>query len=495
MYFQIFDAMKNLLNLNTLFFMLVGTIFGTIIGILPGLSSTMGVALLIPFTFKIDPAAGLCMLGAVYCSSVYGGSITAILINTPGTTASIATAWDGYELTKKGLGGEAIIVSTFSSAIGGLFSAVCLLLIAPPLASFSLFFGPAERFFLAIFGLSIVVNLVSKNLVKGIIACVFGLIIASTGMDPMTGDFRFTFGEISLYGGIPLLPALIGLFSISQALILIESKSIKKSTSNKNVLGRFIPTFKRLIKPLWTTIVRSSIIGTIIGIIPGVGTGVASILCYNEAKRASKNPEEFGKGTIVGVAASESGNNAVTGGSLIPLLSLGIPGNAVSAIFLGGLMIHGLIPGPALFTDHGLITYTLIISLFLSNILMIFIGLWLARYSMILVSVSDNILAPLIIVFSTIGCFAMRNNIFDVYLMFIFGLLGYIMKKTDFPAPPIILSLVLGQMAESELRRALTIYHGNIIQIFTRPICLIMIAIIIFSLLIPIINERKYLKN
>lgn len=494
MYLQILAALGNVFHLNNIFFIILGTLFGIIVGALPGLSSTMGVALLIPITFKMDPATGLCMLGAIYCASVYGGSITAILIRTPGTTASIATTWDGYPLTKKGLGGKAIGISTISSFLGGIFSALCLLLIAPPLALFSLRFGPPERFFLAIFGLSIIINLTSESIVKGLIVAFFGLVIASTGMDQMTGNFRFTLDNVSLFGGMPLLPALIGLYSISQALILIESKSKKINTSNTNIADRILPSLIEF-KKVWTTIFRSSIIGTIVGIIPGAGTSIGSFLSYNEAKRTSKHPEEFGKGSIVGVAASEAGNNAVTGGSLVPLLTLGIPGNAVSAIFLGGLMIHGLIPGPALFTKHSLITYTLIISLFLSNIAMLFIGLWWAKYCIKLVNVSVNILAPLIIVLSTIGSYAMRNNLFDVYLMFLFGLLGYIMEKFKFPAAPIVLAIILGPLAESELSRTLAIYHGNIFPIFARPICIVLMILIIFSFLISVIRIIKSKKG
>jgi len=494
MYLQILAALGNVFHLNNILFIILGTFFGIIVGALPGLSSTMGVALLIPITFKMDPAAGLCMLGAIYCGSVYGGSITAILIRTPGTTASIATTWDGYPLTKKGLGGKAIGISTISSFLGGIFSALCLLLIAPPLASFSLNFGPPERFFLAIFGLSIIVTLTSETIVKGLIVAFFGLVIASTGMDQMTGNFRFTFDIVSLFGGIPLLPALIGLYSISQALILIESKSEKIITSNTNITDRILPSLIEF-KKVWPTIFRSSIIGTIVGIIPGAGTSIGSFLSYSEAKRTSKHPEEFGKGSIIGVSASEAGNNAVTGGSLVPLLTLGIPGNAVSAVFLGGLMIHGLIAGPALFTKHSLVTYTLILSLFLANIAMLFIGLWWAKYCIKLVNVSENILAPLIIVLSTIGSYAMRNNLFDVYLMFIFGLLGYIMEKFKFPTAPIVLAIVLGPIAESELSRSLAVYHGNIFPIFTRPICIVLIILIIFSFLIPVIRIRKSKKG
>jgi len=496
MYIQILDALTEVFHFNNLLAIMFGVIFGLIIGALPGLSSTMGVALLIPFTFKMNPIAGLCMLAAIYNASVYGGSISAILVNTPGTTASIVTCWDGFPLTQKGLGDKAIGISTVASTIGGLFSALCLLLIAPSLALFSLRFGPPERFFLAVCGLTIIINLVSESMLKGMIILFFGLLVASTGIHGMTGTYRFTFNSIYLFEGIPLLPAMIGLFSMSQALRLIESKSKQINISDLHMKDRILllPSLDDFKKTL-PTIFRSSIIGTIVGIIPGVGTGISSLICYNEAKRTSKHPEEFGKGSIIGIAASESGNNAVTGGSLIPLLTLGIPGNSVSAMFLGGLMIHGLVPGQALFTKYSFITYPLIVSMFVSNIAMMFVGLLGARYFTKVVNIPANTLSPLIVVFSVIGSYALRNSVFDIFLMFFFGLIGYIMNMFKFPIIPIILAIVLGKMAEAELALTLTIFHGNILPVFTRPICLVLIMIIIFSFYVPINRIIKSKKS
>ncbi len=489
----IIPAITNLLHFNNIFVIVIGTIAGIIIGALPGLSSTMGVALLIPLTFKMEPSTGLCMLGAIYCGSVYGGSITAILIRTPGTTASIATSWDGYPLTKQGKGGLAVGYSTIASFMGGIFSAFCLLFLAPPLADFSLRFGPPERFLLAVFGLTIIISISAESPLKGFITAFFGLVISSTGVDHVYGAVRFTFGEISLFEGIPLLPALIGLFSLSQAFILIEeSIETKKSLSEKtiNKIGKIIPDLKYL-KKLYRVILRSSFIGLVIGIIPGAGTSVASYVAYNEAKRSSKNPKEFGKGSLAGVVASESANNAVTGGSLIPLLTLGIPGNAVTAVFLGGLLIHGLIPGPELFTTHAVTTYTLMISLFLSNIALLIFGLIWAKFVLQLTNVPNNILAPIIIVLSIFGSHAMRLNMFDVYLMLIFGVIGYFMEKYKFPLAPIVLALILGPLAELELQRTMSIFRGDLSLFFKRPISIFFIFLIIFSFSISLVRLKK----
>jgi len=488
------EGLINVFTLNVLFIILVGTILGIIIGALPGLSSTMGVALLIPITFKMDPALGLCMLGAIYCGSVYGGSITAILLRAPGTSASVATAWDGYELTKKGLAGKALGISTTASAFGGLFSALCLLIIAPSLASFSLRFGPPERFFLAIFGLTIIISVSSESLLKGLISGFFGMAIAVTGIDIVSGNLRFIWGQTSLLDGIPLLPALIGLVSMSQAIILIETNRTSIQVKKNTIKDSIIPTLSDL-KRTFLTFIRSAVIGTIVGIIPGAGTDTAAYFGYSEAKRNSKHPEEFGKGSIEGIAGSEAANNAVTGGSLVPLLTLGIPGNSVSAVFLGGLLIHGLIPGPALFVKHGVVTYTLMISLFLANIALCIFGLIGAKTFIKVVKIPTNILSPCIIVLSVIGSYALRNNIIDVGIMFFFGILGYIMEKGKFPTVPIVLALILAPMAEKELQRSLLIFGGSIFPAFTRPICLILIFLIVLSLGISLIRTIRIIKT
>jgi len=478
---RILIGLNNVLKLNNLGAIAVGTILGIAIGAMPGLSATMGVALLIPVTFKVNPASGLCMLGAVYCGAVYGGSISAILLRTPGTPGNIPTSWDGYEMTKRGLAGKALGISTFSSFFGGIFSALALLVIAPPLAEFSLRFGPPERFLLALFGITIIVSLSSASPIKGFISGVLGMVLATTGIDLFVGDLRFTFNQLGLFDGIPELPSLIGLVSMSQAIILIEKKSKTIQVIYGKVKDSLLPKVTDF-KKIWSTVLRSSIIGTIIGIIPGAGTTTASFISYDEAKRrSSRYDKDFGKGSIIALSSSETANNAVTGGSLVPLLTLGIPGNAASAVFLGGLLIHGLIPGPELFIKYGEITYTLMISLFFSNIALLIFGLLLAPFFIKVVKIETNILCPLIIILSVVGSYAMRNSIFDVFLMFCFGIIGYIMEKNDFPNAPMILGIILGPIVESELRRSLVIFRGSIFPIFTRPLSLLFIILIVYS--------------
>ena len=455
----------------------------------------MGVALAIPLTFGMDPKMGLMLLGAVYCSSVYGGSLTAILLRTPGTDASIATTFDGFPMTQQGLAGKAIGISTTASLVGGLISAVALLFIAPFLARMALKFGPSEYFLVGIFGLSVIISVSSGSYLKGLIAGFFGLLIATTGMDNFTGYPRFIFNNDSLLDGIPILPALIGLFSLSQAIKIAvsEQKSIITNPGSLTISDRILPEKKDL-QRTWKTILRSSIIGVIVGIMPGAGTSIASFISYNEAKRASKEPESFGKGNIEGVAAPEAANNAVTGGSLIPTLTLGIPGNAVTAVFIGGLTIQGLIPGPNLFIKYGEITYTLILSLFVANIMFWVIGIAFAKQFVKIVKTPTKILAPIICVLSVIGSFAIRNNFFDVWLLFGFGILGYFMERFKISQAPIVLALVLGPMVEAELRRTLVLFHGSLLPVLFRPISLFILVLIVISVIFPLIREFRQKK-
>lgn len=488
-------ALGNIIEPQALLILLAGTVAGLIVGALPGLSSTMGVALTIPLTFGMDPKMGLMLLGAVYCSSVYGGSLTAILLRTPGTDASIATTFDGFPMTQQGLGGKAIGISTTASLVGGLISAVALLFIAPFLARMALKFGPSEYFLIGIFGLSVIISVSSGSYLKGLIAGFFGLLIATVGMDNFTGFPRFIFNNDSLLDGIPILPALIGLFSLSQAIKIAvsEQKSIITNPGNLNISDRILPEKKDL-QRTWKTILRSSIIGTIVGIMPGAGTSIASFISYNEAKRASKEPETFGKGNIEGVAAPEAANNAVTGGSLIPALTLGIPGNAVTAVFIGGLTIQGLIPGPNLFIKYGEITYTLILSLFVANIMFWVIGIAFAKQFVKIVKTPTKILAPIICVLSVIGSFAIRNNFFDVWLLLGFGVLGYFMERFKISQAPIVLALVLGPMVEAELRRTLVLFHGSLLPVLFRPISLFILVLIVISVIFPLLREFRQKK-
>lgn len=481
---QVFD---NLLSLEVILAILAGVIGGIVVGSLPGLSATMAIALLIPVTFGMSPVAGLIMLSAIYTAGVYGGSISGILIHTPGTPASAATSLDGYKLTQQGKGAKAIGVATISSMIGGFASGIALLFLAPPLSQISIAFSAPEYFLIALFGLTIISSLASNSVAKGLAGGVFGLFIGTIGMDVLTGYPRFTFGVTSLESGIQMIPAMIGLFSLSQVLILLEKKGKKAKSFVSKLEGKVLPTWKEL-KSLSATILRSSGIGAFVGLLPGAGGDIGAWVGYNEAKRFSKNKKEIGNGSLEGVSASETANNGVTGGALIPLLTLGIPGSTATAVLLGGIMIHGLTPGYQLFTTNAGLTYSIILGFIIANIVMGVIGLLGAKYFVKISKVSDYILAPIIVGFSVVGSYAINNNFFDVWIMLIFGLIGYLMRKTGFHPAPVILGVILGPIAEQGFRQSILMAQTDLLTYyFTRPISVVLIILIILSVFGPMI--------
>ncbi len=483
------NGFEILFQFDTIIALFIGVVGGMVIGALPGFSASMGVALLIPITFGMNPVAGLLMLIAVYTSAIYGGSITATLCHTPGTPASAATALDGYQLTLQGRGMEAVGVGTISSMLGGIVGALALIFIAPPLGLFSLKFSSLEFFMLAIFGLTIIASLAGASLVKGLFSGFLGLLFGSIGLDMFTGVPRFTFGIIALEDGINFVPALIGMFSLSQVLILSSdiAKGRKTIMVGDVMSGRILPPWKEF-KSLFPTMIRSSFLGTIVGIIPAAGAGISSWVCYALGKKFSKNPEAFGKGALEGVASSEAGNNAATGGALIPLFTLGLPGSGVAAILLGGLMIHGLVPGAEMYTKHADMTFALSTGFLIANVLMGIIGLGIARYVAKVSTLSPSILSPIIIGLSCIGCYAIRNSMFDVVIMLIFGLIGYFLRITGFATAPMVLGMVLSPIAESNWRRALILARGDIFSYFlTRPISIVLFILVILSLFSPIL--------
>ncbi len=395
-------GLHTLLTPMALFAVTIGVIGGVVIGSLPGLTSTMGVALLIPLTFSMPPEAGLAMLGGIYLASTYSGSISAIILNIPGTPAAVATLLDGHPMSQRGETTRALALATFGSSIGGILSVIALLLLAPPLAEFSLRFGSPEYFLLAVFGITVIASLSAGAMSKGLMAGAMGLMLSTIGSHPLTGELRFTFGQPSLYDGIPMVVSLIGLYSIPEVISMISNKtSVVPQVDIAGSRGPFSYLGEVLARKV--NVLRSSLIGVIVGIIPGVGCSVGGFLSYDAAKRASKTKEEFGNGSPDGVIASETANNAVTGGTLIPLLTLGIPGNPVTAVLLGGLMIHGLRPGADLFTLNADITYGFILSLLLANILFVPVGLIFARYCAKVIMVPRQILAPCILAFAVIG--------------------------------------------------------------------------------------------
>jgi len=465
---HILNAIPEIFSIYGILLITLSVAGGIAIGAMPGLSATMGVALFIPITFAMTPAHGLMALGGIYIGAIYGGSISAILLRIPGTPASIATILDGFPMTQNGEADKALKISITSSFFGGIISVLALLLIAPPLAKIALAFGPAEYFWVTLFGLSIIVALSSNNLIKGFISAIIGLFIGVIGMDPLIGFSRFDFGNINLLSGISPIILLIGLYSIPQALEMLESGEINEGSSVAKLQKR--ASFKEIWEEFcqfWPTYLRSGIIGTIIGIIPGAGANIASYVGYNEAKRWSKHPEKFGTGISEGITGSEAANNGVTGGSLIPLLTLGIPGNGVTAVLIGGLLIQGLRPGPMLFSENADIVYTFMVSILFGNFIMLFLGYYGASIFANVVKIPKAIVAPTVIVLSIVGTYAINNSLFDVGIMLTMGLIGYLMRNLNIDSAPAVLALILGPMAESNVRRALLISGGSIGILFT----------------------------
>jgi len=481
----ILESLLNVFRPITLIFMIFGVSWGILAGALPGFGATLAMALLIPFTFGVNPNIALPMLAAVYAGAIYGGGITAIMVGIPGTSAAAATVADGFAMTRKGESQKALTTSLISSVIGGVFGGIVLILFAPLLAKITILFGSAEYFVLAIFGLTIIASLSGASIMKGLIAGVFGLLLSTVGIDIIAGGNRFTFNQMYLYDGIPLIPLILGLFAFPRCMIMIREtfqKGIHTLSLSKegSKIGKSISLGE--IFKMWKTIIRSCIIGTIIGIIPGAGANIACWVGYSEARRNSKTPKEFGKGIPEGVAAAEAANNAVQGGSMVPLLTLGIPGNAGAAVMLGALMIHGLIPGFELFTKYASITYTYMMAVIFSNFLMLAVAWYASRFFAKLAKVPYYILIPAMLLITLLGSFSTRQYFFDVWITIILGTICYLLTLAKYPMPPILLGVILGPIAEKGFRRALMISHGDWTIFFTRPICLLMIVLSIFSI-------------
>ena len=468
--------------------MVASTALGITIGCLPGLSAAMGVALLLPVTFGMDPATGLIVLGGIYCGAIFGGSISAILIHTPGTPASAATAIEGYKLPLKGQAAKALTVACFASFCGGLLSCISLYFFSPLLAELTMQFKSPEYFWLSIFGLTIIAGVSSRSILKGLMSGILGLLISTIGMDPMEGVERYMFGVSTLYNGVNVTCALIGLFSMSQVLILAEKKIVERAKAAK--IKDKLTLSRAEVKRIMPTITRSWIIGNILGILPGAGATIACFMGYNEARRFSKHKEEFGTGSIEGVAGSEAANNAVTGGSLIPTLTLGIPGESVTAVLMGGLIIHGLQPGPELFTTYADMTYTFFAGFVLVQFAMLIIGLWGCRIFANIARLSDSILIPSIVVLCVVGSYAINNNIVEVIIMCVFGVIGYFVRKFDLNAAAIVLGLILGPIGENGLRRSLMLSDGDPSILFATPLCWMLIALCVLGIFSPLFMGR-----
>jgi putative tricarboxylic transport membrane protein len=490
-----FLGLVKVFQLGNFFCLVIGVIFGIVIGALPGLTATMGLALLIPFTFTMTPAMGLIMLGGIYVGAMYGDAIPAVLINTPGTPAAIATTFDGFPLAQKGMAQHGLVAAAIASAYGSLLANIVLATSAPPLAEASLKFGPPEYFWLGIFGLTIIATLAVGSLVKGLLAGALGLLLSTIGIAPIGGDIRLTFGYTELQGGVELIVALIGFFCLPEILSSFIGKR-QATYSAEKIIPKFSVVREVIISLLKMPVLmlRSSVIGTIIGIAPGAGGNIASLVSYNEAVRWDKNPKEFGKGTIKGVAASEAANSAMAPGSLVPLLTLGIPGSPPAAVILGALMLHGMRPGHELFSTHATTTFAFIMSMLLAAGLVTVIGSFGSFLYPRILNIPSRYLAPGIIFMTILGSYSIRNNILDVWIMFLFGVIGFISNKLKFHPAPIVLGLILGPYVEEGLVQSVLCGRagGSILAyMFLRPISLVLIALCVLSALWPLYTSWR----
>lgn len=476
------------MNLQVIIALLAGAVAGYIIGAIPGIGPTLGIALLIPFTYGVDPVAAMVGLVSLYVASEYGCAITAILINTPGSAAAVATAWDGYPLAQRGEAGLALTVAIVASGFAALISTVLLIVTAVPLAEVAILFGPTEYFALALLGLSLVSALSSGSPLKGFVAMFFGLMLVTIGLDPSSGIPRFTV-TTDLFEGLPLVPCLVGLYAISEVLFMIERIDQDRPPFRKLAGALAIP--KGLVRELYGTMMRSSLIGYAIGVIPGPGPAVSSLVAYSDAKRRAKDPSSFGKGNIHGVAAAEAANNSAVPGALAPLLALGIPGSGTTAILIGALTIQGVEPGPLLFTRHPEIPYTLFVSLLLSVPVMVIMGLAGARVWAKASLIPIPMLASLVIVISVAGSYVSTNSMFAVFVMLAMGLIGYSFRKVGIPLAPIVLALVLGEMMETNFRRAMLASGGDYMIFLSSPITVVLLCAAVFSLVMPMLRRQS----
>ena len=461
-----------------------GTFAGIYIGAIPGLSVTMAVSILISFTFPWDVNNALCLMGGVYCGGVYGGSRSAILLNIPGAPAAVATGFDGYPLAKLGEAGTAIGLATTASVIGGFLGIIALATSAPIISKFSLMFAPRDYFLLAIMGIILVGSLSGESLAKGIFAGALGVFLSMVGMDTFTGMGRFTFGSVGLMSGIHFVAIMIGLFGVSEALVQIHDIHIKPIKQN---VKKIIPSWRLLFKHL-PLIIKSALIGIWIGALPGAGGDIAALMAYGHARRSVKNPSRpFGEGAYEGVIAPETANNACIGGDNIPMLTLGVPGDAVTAVIIGALYIHGLKPGPMLMVDTPHLFWFWVGALTLANIFLLIFGLSGVRIFAKLVEIRKGLLLPIIIIISVVGTYAINNSITDVYWMLGFGIFGYILKMYGFQMGPVILGIILGPLMEDNYRRAMMDQHHSIpgffIQLVVNPLTLVLTLSIVVTIL------------
>lgn len=483
------ESLFVLLEPFTIILILFGVTAGLIVGAIPGLTATMAMALIIPFTYSLSTSVSIAVLLGIYVGAISGGLVSAILLKIPGTPSSCCTCFDGFPMARNGYALKALGTGILSSFIGGTISFIILILISPQLAKLALKFGPHEYFAVGLLGMSTIAGISSGSTLKGLISACLGLFLSTVGLDVITGQERYTFGLLELTGGIDFVAALIGLFAISQVLAdisnIIEQHNVTQNTGS----GKMFPTFEEL-KRNFVNIIRSSFIGTWIGVLPGAGGSIASMIAYDQAKRASHEPDKFGTGYIDGVIASETANNAVIGGALIPLLTLGIPGDTPAAILLAALTLHGIQPGPMLPRINPEVLNYVFISLFIANFMMIIVALAFMKYLVKIISIPKYILLPLIVILCVVGTYSINNRFLDVVIMIMFGFVGFALERESYSTAPIVLGLILGPIIEGEFRRAVTITNGDLSSFITRPVSALVLVFTFAMFVMPLI--RKY---
>ena len=477
----------------TMFLLIIFAVFlGTLFGALPGVSATMAVTLGIPFTYKMDAVSAIAFLVAIYCASITGGGMTAILFKIPGVPSSAPTTYDGYPMAQRGEAGKALGMQLVCSAIGGMFAAVCMLLLSPQLTQAALSFGPSELFAISFMGLSILTSLETDSICRTIISGLLGLLLACIGLDPLLGVPRLTFGTRLLTSGIEMIPVMIGFFAVTEVLKQTAKPSKLTAVGGNSNMSAKLPSLKEFLSVKWI-VARCSVVGTIIGILPGAGATIASFMCYSMEQKLSKHPEKFGTGCLDGIAAPETGNNAATGGAMVPLLSLGIPGGNAAAIMMSALVLKGVTMGPLLLIDQPQFLSATFASMFVSNIIMVFAAIIIAKVFVQILKVPYSILGPTIIMMATIGAYATKNTAVDVILMAVAGLAGFLLVKCKFNSSAMILGLVLGSICESNLRRAVTIIQGDtlleaFINLMKRPVTGIIMVVCLVVLIWPVVK-------
>jgi putative tricarboxylic transport membrane protein len=475
---------------SNLFWCFVGVFLGTVVGILPGLGPPATIALLLPLTAKMDPTTAIIMMAGIYYGAKYGGSTTSILLNVPGESASVVTCLDGYQLARQGRAGAALGIAAIASFVAGTLGVVGLMFLAPPVARFALRFGPPEYFALMILGLTMVVFLTGRSVLKGTVSTLLGLWLAGVGTDVFTAQSRFTFGRMELLDGIDFVVVSVGLFAIGEVLVNMESKSGTEIFKVPQGVRNLLPTFQDL-KDSRFAFVNGSLVGFFIGVLPGAGSTIASFLSYGLEKACSRRPEKFGSGVIEGVAAPEGANNSETGGSLVPLLTLGIPGSGTTAILLGALLLWGFRPGPLLIQDHPNLFWGLVASMYVGNVMLLVLNLPLVPLFAQILRVPYFVLYPVIFGISIIGVYSLSNSLFDVWMLGLFGLFGYLMRKLDYPAAPLILGMVLGNRLELSLRQSLMMSQGDVSVLFGRPLSAAMLLFAVILLMVPMLNRVR----